>query len=161
MKRSILIITYFLIIFGMLLGCAKADPLPGEKPEVPGQAAPEKPSIKPAGPAAAGPSLDPLAGSWSGTAQSSNGTFTITFNLNQGCQLNAKCGDFIIPEFDLSGDVTFTVVEGDKYFFVVSNLSKEAGATTYEEWLRVINDNELEYYSRGDYGTSTGTLTRK
>jgi hypothetical protein len=158
MKRSIFIITYALIIFSMVLGCAKADPVPGKKPGVPGQAAPEKPSV---GPAAAGPSLDPLAGSWSGTVQTSDKTFTISFNLSQGCQLNAKCGDFFIPDFDLGGDVMFTTVEGDKYIFVVSNLSQEVGAAAYEEWLRVINNNELEYYSRGEYGTSTGTLTRK
>ena len=100
MKRPILIITYALIIFSMVLGCAKADPVPGKKPEVPGQAAPEKPSV---GPAAAEPSLDPLAGSWSGTVQSSDKTLTISFNINQGCRLNAKCGDFFIPEFDLGG----------------------------------------------------------
>ena len=157
MKRPILIITYALIIFSMVLGCAKADPVPGKKPEVPGQAAPEKPSV---GPAVSGPSLDLLAGSWSGTVQSSDKTLTISFNINQGCRLNAKCGDFFIPEFDLGGDVTFPAVDGDKYIFVVSNLSQEGGVA-YEEWLRVINDNELEYYSRGDYGTSTGILTRK
>jgi purine nucleosidase/pyrimidine-specific ribonucleoside hydrolase len=111
-------------------------------------------------PEAEGSPLGFFAGTWSGIAGSDDGTFTISFNFNEGCQLNAKCGEFEIPEFDLGGDVTFTAIEGDKYIFVTSNLSEGAGVS-YEEWLRVINDNELKYYSRGDYGVSEGSLKRK
>jgi hypothetical protein len=106
--------------------------------------------------------LDALAGTWSGTAGSSDGEFDITFRLKEGCSLYMVCGTFNIPEWGCSGDISFVGVDGDKFEFRASTkIGCGDDESAYEEWLRPVGSSKLEYYSRGDYGVSQGTLTRQ
>jgi hypothetical protein len=106
--------------------------------------------------------LDALAGTWSGSVGSSDGEFDITFRLKDGCSLYMVCGTFNVPEWGCSGDISFIDVNGDKFEFRASSkVGCGDNATSYEEWLRPVGSNELEYYSRGDYGVSQGTLAKQ
>ena len=106
--------------------------------------------------------LDALAGTWSGTAGSSDGEFDITFRLNKGCSLNMVCGTFNITEWGCSGDISFVDVDGDKFEFRTSSkVGCGSDTKTEVEWLRPVGSNELEYYSRGNYGVSQGRLTKQ
>jgi pyrimidine-specific ribonucleoside hydrolase len=107
--------------------------------------------------------LDAIAGRWSGQAIAEDGTeFTITLDLGVCTQLKQTCGTFFIETWGISGDITFTNVVDDKYIFNVSNTEGAPESDeAYEEYLRLINTNEIEYFSRGSYGTSKGTLSRQ
>ncbi len=103
-----------------------------------------------------------LAGTWSGEAGDSDGSFNITFKLKDGCSLYMVCGTFSIPQWGCSSDISFISVDGDKYEFRVTTLyGCEDDAKAYEEWLRPVGSSKLEYYSRGNYGESQGTLTKQ
>ncbi len=107
--------------------------------------------------------LDAIAGTWTGKATAGDGTkFTIHFNLNRGCQLDQKCGRFNIDEWGISGDVTFTDMDGNKFKFEATNRSgAPESEKAYEEYLRLTSDTQVEYYSRGSYGTSEGVLSKE
>lgn len=106
--------------------------------------------------------FDTLAGTWSGIAKSGNDDFEITFKLKEGCSLYMVCGSFSIPQWGCSGDVSFVDVDGDKFEFRVSSRSGCESDTKSEiEWLRPVGSKKLEYYSKGSYGVSQGTLTKQ
>jgi len=88
-----------------------------------------------------------LGGTWKG--QTAN--FSIIFNLASPCELGVKCGTFEIPDFSLSGDVTFIGVDGNIYEFKTSNLSYvvEGGGEVTYEYLQVLPDGTLKYYTSG------------
>ena len=105
-------------------------------------------------------SLNDLAGTWRGSAVGSDASFEITFSIDSDCQLNEICGSYNLLDFDITGDVRFVASENGKFVFESVNKTDGSGLS-YEEYLRFINDDELEYFSRGDYGTSEGVLKRE
>lgn len=88
-----------------------------------------------------------LGGTWKGKTAN----YSIIFNLASPCELGVKCGTFEIPDFSLSGDVTFIAVDGNIYEFITSNLSYvvEGGGKVTYEYLQVLPDGTLKYYTSG------------
>jgi len=88
-----------------------------------------------------------LGGIWEGKTAN----FRIIFDLAPRCELGVKCGTFEIPDFSLSGDVTFIAVDGNIYEFKTSNLSYvlEGGGKVTYEYLQVLSDGTLKYYTSG------------
>ena len=97
-----------------------------------------------------------LGGTWEGFT----GEFHITFFLGPECKLNEKCGTFEIPEFSLSGDITFVNVDGDVYEFKATNLSSGQPGNDYE-YLEILGDGTLKYFTTGHAGTSEAILYKK
>jgi inosine-uridine nucleoside N-ribohydrolase len=97
-----------------------------------------------------------LAGTWEGFT----GDFHITFVLEPECELNVKCGTFEIPEFSLTGDVTFVDVDGNVYEFKATNLSSGQPGNDYE-YLQLLDDGTLFYSTTGSGVTSEAILVRK
>lgn len=96
------------------------------------------------------PSAEPiteLGGIWEGKTAN----FSIIFDLASSCELDLKCGTFEIPDFSLSGDVTFIAVNGNYYEFKTSNLSDyaENEDIVVYEYLQVLPDGTLRYYTSG------------
>jgi inosine-uridine nucleoside N-ribohydrolase len=97
-----------------------------------------------------------LAGTWEGFT----GDFHITFYIKPECKLNEKCGTFEIPEYSLTGDITFVNVDGNKYEFKATNISSGIPGNEYE-YLEILGDGTLKYYSQGETVTSEAILYRK
>lgn len=100
--------------------------------------------------------ISELAGTWEGFT----GDFHITFFLETACKLNEKCGTFEIPEFSLTGDVTFVEIDGDKYIFQATNMSSGLESTNYE-YLQILEDGTLKYYTTNQVESSEAILTRR
>ena len=97
-----------------------------------------------------------LAGTWEGFT----GDFHITFYLEAECELNEKCGTFEIPEFSLTGDITFVDVDGNVYEFKATNMSSGQAGNDYE-YLQLLDDGTLLYSTTGSGVTSEAILERK
>lgn len=97
-----------------------------------------------------------LVGTWEGYS----GGFHITFTFSPACELHEICGTFEIPEFSLSGDVTFVDVEGNKYVFETSNLSSGQTFDNYE-YLQLQEDGTIFYSTTSEGVTSEAILYRK
>jgi pyrimidine-specific ribonucleoside hydrolase len=98
-----------------------------------------------------------LGGTWEG----STGVFHITFVLDPVCELNVKCGSFEIPEFSLTGDITFVDIDGDKYEFKATNLSSGEPSGALYEYLQIMEDGTLRYVTTGPDSINEAILTRK
>jgi purine nucleosidase/pyrimidine-specific ribonucleoside hydrolase len=107
--------------------------------------------------------LEILAGIWRGTATTGDGTeFIIQFDLDSGCQINQVCGSYHIDAWGISGDVTFTDIDGETFYFIETNkIGAPSEDEAYEQYLRLLGNGQLEYYSLGSYGTSQGVLTKE
>jgi len=98
-----------------------------------------------------------LGGTWEGFA----GVFHITFVLDPVCELNAKCGTFEIPEFSLTGDITFVDIDGDIYEFKATNLSSGEPSGALYEYLQILEDGTLRYVTTGPDSVNEAVLTRE
>ncbi|MEA1978674.1 MAG: nucleoside hydrolase [Chloroflexota bacterium] len=103
-----------------------------------------------------GASLNELAGTWEGFT----GNFHITFFLEPECKLNEKCGTFEIPDFSLSGDITFVDIDGDVFEFKATNMSSGQPSNDYE-YLQLLDDGTLFYSTTGSGVTNEAVLERK
>ncbi len=101
-------------------------------------------------------SITELGGTWEGFT----GNFTITFYLKSECKLNDKCGTFEIPEFSLTGDITFVNMDGNKYEFKASNISNGQSGNEYE-YLEILGDGTLKYFTSDGSSTSETILEKK
>jgi inosine-uridine nucleoside N-ribohydrolase len=102
------------------------------------------------------PIINELAGSWEGFT----GKFHITFYLGKECKVNEKCGTFEIPEYSLTGDVTFVNINGDKYEYIATNISSGQLGNVYE-YLQLLDDGTLKYYTTDLNVTSEAVLYKK
>jgi inosine-uridine nucleoside N-ribohydrolase len=101
-------------------------------------------------------SISELAGTWEGFT----GNFHITFYLETECKLNEKCGTFEIPEFSLTGDITFVDVDGNVFEFKATNISSGQPGNDYE-YLQLLDDGTLLYSTTGSGVTSEAILEMK
>jgi inosine-uridine nucleoside N-ribohydrolase len=101
-------------------------------------------------------SLTELAGTWEGFT----GDYHITFYLEPECVLNEKCGTFEIPDFSLTGDITFVDVDGNVFEFKATNMSSGQPGNEYE-YLQLLDDGKLLYSTTGSGGTIEAILERK
>jgi len=104
----------------------------------------------------AGPIIE-LGGTWEGDT---TGNFRIIFNLAAQCELGEICGTFEIPDFSLTGDVTFVAVDGNVYEFRATNISSGQPGNEYE-YLQLLEDGTLKYHTEGGGTTNEGVLYRK
>ncbi len=101
------------------------------------------------------PIITELAGTWEGFT----GTFHITFILGNECVLNEKCGTFEIPEFSLTGDITFVNINGNKFGYKATKISSGQPGNAYE-YLQLLDDGTLKYYTT-DLNTSNEAILSK
>ncbi len=106
---------------------------------------------------AQGMTITGLGGTWEGFT----GEFHISFVLDPLCELNVKCGTFEIPEFSLTGDITFVAIDGDVYEFEATNLSSGVPSGALYEYLQLLEDGTLRYVTTGPDSINEAFLTRK
>ena len=88
-------------------------------------------------------------------------TFEITFDFPDDCELLNYCGSITIPEFNLESEVMIVSVSGDYYeFFVWVNEDLPEDEVPIE-YLKYINPNQLEFYSKGDAHDEQGMLYKQ
>jgi len=97
-----------------------------------------------------------LGGTWEGFT----GNFHITFFIEPECKLNEKCGTFEIPEFSLTGDISFVDVNSNLFEFKVSNTSFDVPNADYES-LQLLDDGTLLYSTTGSGVTNEAILEMK
>ena len=100
--------------------------------------------------------ISELAGIWEGFT----GDFNVTFFLETDCSLNEKCGTFEILEFSLTGDVTFVDSNENIFEFEITNLSSGEPSADYE-YLELLDDGTLKYFSSDQFGSSEAVLVRR
>ncbi len=98
-----------------------------------------------------------LAGTWEGDT----GDFHITFFIEAECKLNEVCGTFEISELSLTGDFSFIEIDGDKHVFNVSNLSYELENSADYEYLKVLDDGTLFYYTQFEDHSNAAILYKE
>jgi hypothetical protein len=81
--------------------------------------------------------------------------------LDPVCELNAKCGTFEIPEFSLTGDITFVDIDGDIYEFKATNLSCGEPSGVLYKYLQFLEDGTLRYVTTGPDSVNEAVLTRE
>jgi len=106
------------------------------------------------------PALDIFNTELGGTWEGFTGNFHITFFIEAECKLNEKCGTFKIPEFSLTGDVSFVDINGNLFEFKVTNTSLEVPNVDYE-YLQLLDDGTLLYSTTGSGVTNEAILERK
>jgi pyrimidine-specific ribonucleoside hydrolase len=102
-----------------------------------------------------GNSIAGLGGTWEGDTAA----FHIIFNLDPVCELNFVCGNFEIPDFTLTGDVTFINIDGDILQFSATNMSNGATSEDLYEYLQILEDGTLKYVTIGPEGGNEAILT--
>ena len=90
-----------------------------------------------------------LEGRWEGDTAA----FHIVFDLAPECKLGMICGTFEIPNFSLSGDITIVELSGSKYEIKAINLSTGFHSTAAYEYLQVLPDGTLQYFTQGQDGS--------
>ena len=98
-----------------------------------------------------------LAGIWEGNT----GAFTIIFTLEAECLINEKCGTFEIPDFSLSGDISFVSIDDNIYEFKATNLSSGKESEAVYEYLQILDDGRLKYFTSSQGRSSEAILERK
>jgi inosine-uridine nucleoside N-ribohydrolase len=98
-----------------------------------------------------------LGGTWEGDT---TGNFRIIFDLAPQCELGEICGTFEIPDFSLTGDVTFVSVDGNVYEFRATNISSGQPGNEYE-YLQLLEDGTLKYHTEGGGTINEGILNLK
>jgi inosine-uridine nucleoside N-ribohydrolase len=98
-----------------------------------------------------------LGGTWEGETEA----FHITFILQDTCMLNVKCGTFEIPDFSLTGDITFVRVDGHVYEFNATNLSSGVPSAAEYEYLELLDDGTLKYVTMGGSTVNQAILYRR
>jgi inosine-uridine nucleoside N-ribohydrolase len=97
-----------------------------------------------------------LGGTWEGFT----GDYTIIFYIQDECRLFEVCGTFEIPEFSLTGDITFVNINGNKYEFKATNISNGIPGNPYE-YLEVLSDGTLKYFTRSESGNTSEAILHK
>jgi len=102
------------------------------------------------------PSIDPIAGSWTGSALNDGYEMDVSITINETCQLGKVCGRFEIMPVSCSGILTWVGMEGELYQLQAGN--KTAGCGEGRDYLAPQADGTVLYISRGDYGETRGIL---
>jgi len=109
-------------------------------------------------------SIDDIAGTWRGVATNDSGgdDVELILHFDEGCVLGEICGYSQIVEFpDNRLDIAIVGFKGDKLNSESYNDSGDVdNESTEEQWLRLVSSEELEFYSRGDYGVYQGIFYR-
>ena len=104
-----------------------------------------------------------IAGTWSGTISSNDGTFStlVELTIQPDCEAGNICGTFSTPQLPCSGDLFLNEITAADFIFIEQNASGAAFCKSggYET-LRLLEDGTLSYmYSSQSTGdSSTGIL---
>jgi inosine-uridine nucleoside N-ribohydrolase len=98
-----------------------------------------------------------LGGRWEGFTDA----FTIIFTLDPNCELGIVCGTFEIPDFTLTGDITFVDIDGDTLRFEATNFSSGTPNEDLVEYLQVLDDGTVRYVSIGPEVTNEAILIQQ
>lgn len=104
-------------------------------------------------------SIDPVVGTWTGSALNDGFEFQISITIFDSCQLGEVCGQFDIPSASCSGSLTWVTMDGDQYQFQAGD--KTEGCGDGIDYLVPQADGTVMYISRGDYGESIGVLEKE
>jgi len=66
------------------------------------------------------PTVDSLAGDWTGTMISSDSGEALTelnISVQEGCEVDKTCGSYSIPELSCGGELVYKGVEGEAFSF--------------------------------------------
>jgi inosine-uridine nucleoside N-ribohydrolase len=105
------------------------------------------------------PSIDPIAGTWSGSAWNNDFELQVTILVEETCQLGEVCGRFDIPIASCSGTLTWVGMDEEQYQFQAGD--KTSGCGEGIDYLIPQKDGTVKYISRGDYGETEGILQRE
>jgi hypothetical protein len=107
---------------------------------------------------------NPIAGTWSGTISSLDGTFSTPVKLfiQAGCQAGKICGTFSAPQLSCTGNLFLQAVDGRNFLFQEQNVSGAASCLSGGfEQLQFMADGTLSYAyltTPGSAAASTGIL---
>jgi hypothetical protein len=104
---------------------------------------------------------DALAGTWRGTATSSDGDFDIELQVFAPCELRKPCGTISVSSAPCAGRVTLWRVKGPTYTLYVDKFSPDSSSDCTPgagEYFQVVDDSHLSY-STG-YSDAAAVLTR-
>lgn len=104
-------------------------------------------------------SIDPIVGTWTGSALNNGFEMQVSISIEKTCQLGQVCGRFDIPTASCSGALTWVGMDGDLYQFQAGD--KTAGCGEGIDYLVPQADGTVMYISRGDYGEAKGILQRE
>jgi purine nucleosidase/pyrimidine-specific ribonucleoside hydrolase len=105
------------------------------------------------------PSIDPVAGSWSGIVVNDGLEMEITITVDESCRLGSECGRFEIETIACSGVLSWVGMDGERYEFEASELTETCGEGS--DYLSPRADGTVEYHWKGDSGEATGILRRE
>ncbi len=105
------------------------------------------------------PSIDPIVGTWTGSALNNGFEMQVSITIEKTCQLGQVCGRFNIPTPSCSGTLTWVGMDGELYQFQAGD--KTAGCGEGSDFLVPQSDGTVMYISRGDYGETKGILQRE
>jgi hypothetical protein len=106
-----------------------------------------------------------IAGTWSGTISSNDGTFStlLELSIQSDCEADRVCGTFSAPQLPCSGDLFLNEIAAANFVFIEQNATGAASCTSGGyEYLQLLEDGTLSYrYSSQSTGdSSTGILHR-
>jgi hypothetical protein len=110
---------------------------------------------------------DPVAGGWSGTIASQDGTFStlLEVEIQAGCQPGQVCGTFSTPQLPCSGELFLQSINAETFVFKEQNITgAEFCASGGFEQLTLQTDGTLFYeylVSPGLPAGTTGILGRQ
>ena len=105
------------------------------------------------------PSIDPLVGTWTGSALNNGFEMQVSITIEKTCQLGQVCGRFNIPTASCSGTLIWVGMDGELYQFQAGD--KTAGCGEGIDYLVPQKDGTVMFISRGDYGETIGILQRE
>jgi inosine-uridine nucleoside N-ribohydrolase len=105
------------------------------------------------------PPIDPVAGTWTGSAWNNDFELQVSITIENTCQLEQVCGRFDIPIASCSGSLTWVGMDGELYQFQAGDKTEGCGEGI--DYLQPQADGSVLYLSRGDYGETSGILQRE
>ena len=109
---------------------------------------------------------DAIAGTWSGTISSNDGTFSTVLELSiqPGCEVGLVCGTFDTPQLPCSGELFLQEISGDTFIYIEQSVTGAAFCVSGGyEYLQPLPDGTLLYtysFTPSSAETTTGILAR-
>ena len=105
------------------------------------------------------PSIDPIVGTWTGSALNDGFEMQVSITIEKTCQLGQVCGRFNNQTISCSGTLTWVGMDGELYEFQAGDKTAVCGEGI--DYLVPQTDGTVMYISRGDYGETKGILQKE
>lgn len=98
-----------------------------------------------------GADVSSLAGKWSGTIKSPDGSFSTELNLSfePNCKMNEVCGAYDAYQLPCAGTLTLVGVDGDSFIFLETKTSGEDWCGFCYEHIQRLAGNSISYGCSG------------